>query len=135
MYFYAHNCTSPSNDYSAVACSNSNQAWSHISSLLISRHLTRLTVVRDAQFGLPAILNNSLASYQSVAMTGSWHGNQKIAGALHVPVAEPPFLKSNLPLHRGSKCSFSFLYTSLFHWEIKPHVFTASHVLICVYGM
>ena len=26
MYFSLHNCTSPSNDYAAVACSNNNQA-------------------------------------------------------------------------------------------------------------
>ena len=26
MYFYVNNCTSPSNNYAAVACSNDNQA-------------------------------------------------------------------------------------------------------------
>ena len=26
MYFCVHNCTSPSNDYAGVACSNNNQA-------------------------------------------------------------------------------------------------------------
>ena len=26
MYFCVHNCTSPSNDYAAVGCSNNNQA-------------------------------------------------------------------------------------------------------------
>ena len=37
MYFCDHNCTSPSNDYAAVACSNNNQAQLHsrISSLYI----------------------------------------------------------------------------------------------------
>jgi len=72
MYFCTHNCTSPSNDYAAVACSNNNQAQFqggsvelnplepvvcthlvplrfpvphvYISSLLISRCLTRPTV-------------------------------------------------------------------------------------------
>ena len=43
--FCVHNCTNPSNDYAAVACSNNNQACtvthSRISSLLISRRLTR----------------------------------------------------------------------------------------------
>ena len=41
--FCVHNCTSPSNDYAAVACSNNNQAQldSRISSLLISSRLTR----------------------------------------------------------------------------------------------
>ena len=29
MYFCIHNCTSPSKDYAAVACSNDNQAQSH----------------------------------------------------------------------------------------------------------
>jgi len=40
---------------------------SRISSLLISRRLTRPRFASNIQFGLPAILNCSLASYQSVA--------------------------------------------------------------------
>ena len=43
MYFCIHNCTSPSNDYAAVACNNNNHAQLH-SSLLISRHLTRVAL-------------------------------------------------------------------------------------------
>ena len=46
--FCVHNCTSPSNDYAAVACSSGMQqqqpgtvTHSRISSLLISRRLTR----------------------------------------------------------------------------------------------
>ena len=29
MYYYVHNCKSPSNDYTAVGCSNNNQAQLH----------------------------------------------------------------------------------------------------------
>ena len=83
MYFCVNNCTSPSNDYTAVACSNNNQAQlythSRISSLLISRRLTRPRV----------------ASRYSVR-TFTWPevgvATQKFLDALHVPVAEPPFL-------------------------------------------
>jgi len=48
MYFCVHNCTSPLNDYAAVACSSGMHqqqpgtvTHSRISSLLISRHLTK----------------------------------------------------------------------------------------------
>ena len=67
-----------------------------ISSLiLISRRLCiGLELIRDIQFGFPAILNNSLASYDNnfvchecVYVTGSGHGNPKIFGH-----PEPPFL-------------------------------------------
>jgi len=70
MYFWVHNCTSPSNDYVAVACSNNNQAQlcSCVSIPYWSLDVwLGLELLRDIQFGLPAILNNSLASYQSVA--------------------------------------------------------------------
>ena len=100
MYFCIHNCTSPSNDYAAVACSNNNQAVTHscISSLLISGRLASLKLLRDIQFGLPA---NSLASY----IQDSPHMSScsipfiievgvaiKLSGALHALVTEPPFL-------------------------------------------
>jgi len=58
-------------------------------------------MLRDIQFGLPAILNNSLASYRSVATMNTracidvrkwaWQPT-KSSVALHAPEAEPPFL-------------------------------------------
>ena len=72
VYFCVHNCTSPSNDYAAVACSNNNQAQlhTHVSVPYWSPDVwLGLELLRDIQFGLPAILNNSLASYQSVLNT------------------------------------------------------------------
>ena len=45
MYFCVHNCTSPSNDYATVACSNNNKAQLHthisVPYCMISRRLTR----------------------------------------------------------------------------------------------
>ena len=70
MYFCIHNCTSPSNDYAAMACGNNNQAQlhTHISVPFWSPDVwLGLELLRGIQFRLPAILNNSLASYQSVA--------------------------------------------------------------------
>ena len=67
MYFCVHNCMSPSNDYAAVACSNNNQAQLHTHVLVpywSPDVWLGLELLRDIQFGLPAILNNSLASYQ-----------------------------------------------------------------------
>ena len=68
MYFCLHNCTSPSNDYAGMACSNNNHAGivthSRISSLLISRHLTRPRV----------------ASVRTSSVTGSGRGSPKICG-------------------------------------------------------
>ena len=61
--FCVHNCTTPSNDYAAVACSNNNQAQFTD----VSVPYRRLTRPRDTQFVLPAILYNALACYQSVA--------------------------------------------------------------------
>ena len=62
MCFCVHICMSPSNDYTALACSIHNQAQfthSRISFLLISRSLPRyflgLELLRDIQFGFPAI--------------------------------------------------------------------------------
>ena len=63
-------CTSPSNDYAAVACSNNNQAQlhTHVSVPYWSPDVwLGLKLLRGIQLGLPAILNNSLAIYQSVA--------------------------------------------------------------------
>ena len=52
-------------------------------------------MLRDIQFGLPAILNNSLASYDNnymchecIYVTKSGHGNPKFLPALRAPVAE-----------------------------------------------
>ena len=81
IYFCVHNCMSPSNEYAAVACSNNNQAQlhSHVSVLYWSPDVwLGLELLWVIQFGLPAILNNSLASYQSVAVTRSGRGNPKI---------------------------------------------------------
>ena len=70
--FCVHNCTSAWNGYAAVACSNNNQAQLHtrISIPYWSPDVgLGLELLWDTQFGLPAILNNSLmllASYQSV---------------------------------------------------------------------
>ena len=75
MYFCVHNCTSPSNDYAAVACSNNNQAqFTHVSVPYWSPDVwLGLELLWDIQFGLTSILNNSLASYQSVATRITCH--------------------------------------------------------------
>ena len=93
MYFCVHNCTSPSNDYVAVAWSNNNQAQLHtyISVPYWSPDVwLGLELLWDIQFGLPAILKNSIASYQSrvnnyvcmchecIHMSGSGRGNPNI---------------------------------------------------------
>ena len=67
MYFFTHmhNCLSPSNDYTAVACSKNNQAQlhTHVSVPYWSPNVwLGLELLRDVQFGLSAILNNSLAT-------------------------------------------------------------------------
>ena len=62
MYFCIHNCTSASNDYKAVACSNNNQAQlhAHVSVAYWSPDVCLgLELLRDIQFGLPAILKLS----------------------------------------------------------------------------
>ena len=95
MYFCIHIWVSPSNDYTAVACCNNNQAQLH-SSLLISWHLSRpIELLRDIQFRLPAILT-TLA--ECIYVTKSGRGNPKFLDVLRAAVAEPPFL--NLPLTR-----------------------------------
>ena len=65
MYFCVHNCTTPSNDYAAVACSNNNQAQLHTRVSVPYWYLDvwlGLELLWDIHVGLPAILNNSLAS-------------------------------------------------------------------------
>ena len=57
MYFCVHNCTSPSNDYAAVACSNNNQAQLHTHESV--RYWSPdvwpgLELLRNIQFGLLA---------------------------------------------------------------------------------
>ena len=78
MYFCVHICTCPSYDYTAVACSNKNQAQLHtqVSVPYWSPDVClSLELLRDSQFGL---LNNSLASYDNnyacherICVTGS----------------------------------------------------------------
>jgi len=70
MYFCVNNWTSPSNDYAAIACSNNNQAQlhTHVPVPYWSPDVwLGLELLRGIQLGLPAILNNLLATYQSVA--------------------------------------------------------------------
>ena len=104
------------NDYAAVACSNNNQAqlYTHVSVPYWSPDIwLGLELLRDIQFGLPAILNNSLASYQSVVMyvgnnyvchecihvTGIERGNPTIFGcALRASGWTPLSKFLNLPL-------------------------------------
>ena len=73
---------------------------SRISSLLLSRRLTiGLELLWDIQFGLAAILNNSLASYQSVVMSESGRGNPNIFGCASCASGWTPLSKFlNLPL-------------------------------------
>ena len=87
VVMYVHICTSPSNDYAAVACSNNNQAQlhTHISVPYWSPDVCLgLELLRNIQFGLPAVLNNSLASFDNnfvcsecIYVTGSRRGNPK----------------------------------------------------------
>ena len=96
MYFCVHIWASPSNDYTAVACCN-NQAQLH-SSLLISWRLSRpIELLRDIQFRLPAILNNS--SWMHLH-DRKWAWQPKILDVLRTPVAEPPPPFLNPPLTR-----------------------------------
>ena len=90
MYFCVHICTSLSNDYTAVACSNNNQAQLHTHVLVpywSPDVCLDLELLRDIQFGLPPILNNSLASYDNnyvchkcIYVTRNGHDNPKIFG-------------------------------------------------------
>jgi len=64
MYFCVHIYTSPSNDYTAVACSNNQaQLHTHVSVPYWSPDVcVGLELLCDIQFGL----NNSLASYDNI---------------------------------------------------------------------
>ena len=108
MYFCAHICMSPSNDYTAVACSNNHQAQlhTHISVPYWSPDICLgLQLLRDIQFGLLA--NFSLASYDNNHV--SWNAftwpevgvaTQKIFGhTLHASGWNPFSKFLNPPLH------------------------------------
>ena len=87
MYFCVHNCTSPSNDHAAVACSNNNQIQLHTHVSVISRHLTRPRVA--SRYSV------RIFTWPEVGMA-----TQKFSGVLCVPVAETPLSKFlNSPLH------------------------------------
>jgi len=60
MYFCIHNCTSPSNDYAAVACSTTTTRHSSLTYQFLTDDWLGLELLRDTQLGLPAILSNSL---------------------------------------------------------------------------
>ena len=96
MYFCIRICTSPSNDYTAVACSNNNQAQLHtssrISSLLISRRFS--SSVRTSSYCKQLTsYDNNYACHKCVYVTESGGGNPKFFRcALRAPVAKPPFL-------------------------------------------
>ena len=83
MYFCVHTCTSPSNDYTAVACSNKNQAQLH-SSLLISRRLSRPRVTSrysgriSTYFKQLTSYDNNCVRHECIYVTGSGHGNSSI---------------------------------------------------------
>ena len=99
MYFCVHICTSPSNDYTAVACSNNNQAQlhTHISVPYWSPDVCLgLELLWDIQFRLSPILNNSLASYNNnyvchkcIYVPEVGVATQNFSDALQ---PEPPFL-------------------------------------------
>ena len=78
LYFCVHNCTSPSNDYAATT---NRHSYTLKYQFFTDLQMLGLELLRDIQFGLPAILNNSLASYQSVAMYIGMHSHdQKMFG-------------------------------------------------------
>ena len=70
--FCVHNCTSPSNDYAAVACSNNNQAQlhTHVSVPYWSPDVwLGLELLRDIQFG-PRGLPRRASAYEISKSTG-----------------------------------------------------------------
>ena len=90
-----------------MACSNNNQAQLHAHVSVLPYWppdvWLGLYLLRDIQFGLPAISNSSLDSYQSVVTINTCVMNaltwpevgvatQIFSSAFRVPVAEPPFL-------------------------------------------
>ena len=103
MCFCVHICMSPSNDYTALACSINNQAQfthSRISFLLISRSLSRyflgLELLQDIQFRFPAI-------NMCVIRTESGCGSEKIS-------VMPPFYisKSTADIYACEQLSLLF---------------------------
>ena len=112
--FCVHNCTSPSNDYAMSSGMQQQQpgtvTHSRISSLLISRRLTRPKVasrfsvrpeesatarlgVRDFFCDGPLGSAFQLLLYECVHVTESGRGNPKnFRRASRAPVTEPPFL-------------------------------------------
>ena len=99
MYFCIHICTSPSNHYTAVACSNNQaQLHTHVSVPYWSPDVCLgLELLRDIQFGLLAIC--SLAY-----MTESGCGNPKIFGHTSRASGWTPLSKFlNPPLLRSGK--------------------------------
>ena len=82
MYFCVHNCTSPSNDHAAMACSNNNQAQLHIRvSVPYSSpdNWLGLELLRDIQFRQnPNWISQSNSSHECIHATGSGRGNPKI---------------------------------------------------------
>ena len=109
MYIFVHfspsqECTNlyKFHDNTAVACSNNNQAQLHtqVSVSYWSPDVwLSLELLRDIQFGLAAILNNSLASYDNnyvchecISMTRSGGGNPKIFGCALCASGLNPFL-------------------------------------------
>ena len=87
--FCVRNCSSPSNGYAAVACSNNKLAvtHTHINSLLISRRLPRPRVASRYSVWISSYLIQ-LASYQSatiitchkcISVTESGRGNSKFS--------------------------------------------------------
>ena len=99
MHFCVNNCTSPSNDYTAVECSNNNQAQLHT-------HVSvpywppddwlGLELFRDIQFGR---LRDQKWAWQP----------PKFSPALRAPVAEPPFLNFWIRHWHWYKCMLEYL--------------------------
>ena len=99
---------------------------SRINSSMISRRLTR---PRDIQFGLPAILNNSLASYHSVATIiicaltcRKWAWQPKIFGCASYASGWTPLYKFlDPPLVCGSNRALAFSCRLLHPRATFPH--------------
>ena len=134
MYFCVHNCMSPSNDYAAVACSNNNQAQLHthihISSILISRRLTRPRVASRYS----DTLNNSLASFNTHARSDN---NYVCHECIHVA----KFRRSN-PKFFGCASRTSgwtplskFLNSPLSWGHVHGAVHMAAAMLVCKMAM
>ena len=86
---------------------------SRISSLRISRRLSWPKLLQDSQFRLPAILNNSLASYDNNYVchgvhlhAESGHGNSKIFARTSPEPSLSKFLNPPLYTMTPTKCCF-----------------------------